>query len=368
VRSLVRRLAIVLTVLGSAHAYIWWRFVAAPSWPAPFEIVATIAIFAMAPSLPATIFIVRRFTRAQAKPVLWIAYTWFGCAVYLFVAAAITHAVCAVWSVDPRAAAEAGVAGVIVVIAYGAVHARRPPTVRRHNVSLAKLPPDASGYTIVQLTDMHVGWTLGADFVEEVVAIVNRLAPDLVVLTGDLVDGHVRELAEHVAPLANLRAKDGVFAVTGNHEYYWNVHAWVAHFSSLGIRFLRNERVTIRGALELAGTDDITAAAMAADHGEDVSRAVAGRDPALPLVLLAHHPRTVTTAAAAGVDLQLSGHTHGGQLLPLGWLVRLFEPRVAGLARFGPTWLYVSEGTGFWGPPLRIGTSCEIAAITLAKP
>jgi predicted MPP superfamily phosphohydrolase len=128
---------------------------------------------------------------------------------------------------------------------------------------------------------------------------------------------------------------------------------------------LRNERVALRGWLELAGVDDITAAAMAAGHGEDIPRAVAGRDAKLPLVLLAHHPRSVATAAEAGVDLQLSGHTHGGQLLPLGWLARLFEPRVAGLARVGATWLYVSEGTGFWGPPLRVGTSCEIAVIEL---
>jgi uncharacterized protein len=367
VRSLARRLAIVLAILGSAHAYIWWRFVAVPSWPAPLEVIATIAIIVLAPSLPATIFIVRRFTREAAKPVLWVAYTWFGCAVYLLIAAAITHVASAVAPIGPRAAAAAGIAGVIIVIAYGVIHARQTPTVRRVRVPLPNLPRDADGYTIVQLTDVHIGWTLGADFVERVVARVNELAPDLVVLTGDLVDGHVRSLAQHVAPFANLRAKDGVYAVTGNHEYYWNVDAWLAHFSSLGIRFLRNERVTIRGAFALAGTDDITAAAMAEGHGEDIARAVAGRDPALPLVLLAHHPRSVTSAAAAHVDLQLSGHTHGGQLLPLGWLVRLFEPRVAGLARFGATWLYVSEGTGFWGPPMRIGTSCEITAITLSS-
>jgi predicted MPP superfamily phosphohydrolase len=364
---LVRRLAIVLAILGSAHAYIWWRLVAAPDWPRPVALAATIALVALAPSLPATILVVRRFSRTQAKPVLWVAYTWFGCAVYLLLAAAIVHVVCAVSPVSPRAAAVAGIVAVALVIVYGALHVRLPPRVRRVRVPLTKLSDAADGYTIVQLTDVHVGWTLGADFVDRVVATVNQLDADLVVLTGDLVDGHVRELAEHVAPLANLRARDGVFAVTGNHEYYWNVHAWLAHFNSLGMRFLRNERVTIRGKLELAGCDDLTSAAMAPGHGEDIARAVAGRDPALPLVLLAHHPRSISTAADLGVDLQLSGHTHGGQLLPLGWLVRLFEPRAAGLARFGATWLYVSEGTGFWGPPMRIGTSCEIAVISLVR-
>ncbi|MGE5186902.1 MAG: metallophosphoesterase [Acidobacteriota bacterium] len=363
-RRFWRRLVIILAILGSAHAYIWWRLVAEPRWPAPISIVATIVVFALAPSLPATIFLVRRFSRAQAKPVLWIAYTWFGCAVYLLLGAAAAHVASAAGAA-PRTAATAALAATLLTIAYGLVHARQAPTVRRASVPLAKLPASADGYTIVQLTDVHVGWTLGSRFVEDVVARVNALAPDLIVLTGDLVDGSVRELAPHVAPLAGLRAKDGVFAVTGNHEYYWNVDEWLAHLSSLGIRFLRNQRVTIRGAIELAGTDDVTSEAMAEGHGEDLARAAEGRDPALPLVLLAHHPRSIAGAVAAGVDLQLSGHTHGGQLLPLGWLARLFEPHVAGLARIGRAWLYVSEGTGFWGPPMRVGTSCEIAAITL---
>jgi predicted MPP superfamily phosphohydrolase len=189
---------------------------------------------------------------------------------------------------------------------------------------------------------------------------VNALAPDLIVITGDLVDGRLDELRRHIEPLRQLTAPDGVYAVTGNHEYYWNAEAWLEHLRSLGIRILRNQRVAIRDAFELAGVDDSSAT-------EDVPRALAGRDPAVPVVLLAHHPRTVARAVAAGVDLQLSGHTHGGQLLPLGWLSRLFEPRVAGLARFGATSLYVSEGTGFWGPPMRVGTSSEIALITLVN-
>jgi predicted MPP superfamily phosphohydrolase len=236
----------------------------------------------------------------------------------------------------------------------------------RVRVPLAKLPAAADGYMIVQLTDVHIGPTLGARFAGDVVAKVNALAPDLIVLTGDLVDGRVAELAPEVEPLRGLRARDGVYAVTGNHEYYWNAAAWIAHFGSFGFRYLRNEHVTIRSAFELAGVDDTTSRAFASDHGEDIPRALAGRDPALPVVLLAHHPNAIRRAVVAGVDLQLSGHTHGGQLLPLGWLARLFEPHVAGLARFGATWLYVSEGTGFWGPPLRVGTSCEITALTLA--
>jgi predicted MPP superfamily phosphohydrolase len=354
----------MLCVLGSAHAYIWWRLVRVPHWPPLFFGLGTALVFGLSPSLPMTIFVARRFSRDRAKPLLWFAYTWFGCAVYLLLAAALSQ-VATVAGASPRDAAGVALAATLVTIAYGLVHARRGPFVRRVRVPLAKLPVAADGYTIVQLTDVHIGWTLGSHFADRVVEKVNALAPDLIVLTGDLVDGNVRELASHVAPLAKLSARDGVYAVTGNHEYYWNADAWLAHLGSLGLRYLRNERVAIRDAFELAGTDDISSRAMAPGHGEDVERAVAGRDPTRPLVLLAHHPSTLARAVAAGVDLQLSGHTHGGQLLPLGWLARLFEPHVAGLARFGATQLYVSEGTGFWGPPMRIGTSCEIAAITL---
>ncbi len=362
--QLWRRLAVIFAILGSAHAYIWWRLVDVPGWPAPLSLVATIAIVVLAPGLPFTILVSRRFSRAQARPLLWVAYCWFGCAVYLLLAAAATHVACALGG-EPRTVVTVGLVGTALVLVYGFVNVRLGPVVRRVRVPIAKLPAALDGYTIVQLTDVHFGWTIGAHFGETVVARVRELEPDLVVITGDLVDGHVADLTPHVAPLARLQARDGVFAVTGNHEYYWNVHAWLAHLGTLGIRYLRNERVTIRDALELAGTDDITGGGMAEGHGEDISRAVAGRDPARPLILLAHHPRTIAGAMAAGVDLQLSGHTHGGQLLPLGWLARLFEPHVAGLARFGSTWMYISEGTGFWGPPMRVGTSCEIAEITL---
>ncbi len=349
-----------MAVLGSAHVYVWFRFVSAPDLPAPWHAIATVAIALFAPSLPAATMLLRRLPRAQAKPLLVLAYTWSGFAVYLLLAAAITHLVCAVAGVDPRTAAVAGVGAAAATVVYGLVHVARGPIVRRVRIPLRSLPASAEGYTIVQLTDVHIGPILGDRFAAEVVAKVNALEPDLIVITGDLVDGHLHELRQHVEPLRGLKARDGVYAVTGNHEYYWNAGAWIEHLRSLGIQLLRNQHVTIHDAFDLAGVDDSSAS-------EDLPRALAGRNPARPVVLLAHHPRTISRAAAAGVDLQLSGHTHGGQLLPLGWLARLFDPRVAGLARFGSTWLYVSEGTGFWGPPMRVGTSSEIALLTLAR-
>ena len=340
------------------------RFVGATALPAPWRLVATIAIFALAPTLPAAAFVMRRFSRAAAQPFLWLAYTWFGTATYLLLGALATQV--ATLFIDPRTAALLALAGVGATVLYGLVHARTGLRVRRVRIPLAKLPARAEGYTIVQLTDIHIGPTLGARFAREVVAKVNALAPDLIVLTGDLIDGRLADLRSHFAPFGGLRARDGVFAVTGNHEYYWDVDAWLGELAQLGIRVLRNEHVAIAAGFALAGVDDSTSAKMAVGHGEDVPGAVAGCDPARPVVLLAHHPSTIPRAVAAGCDLQLSGHTHGGQMLPLGWLSRLFEPHVAGLARFGATWLYVSEGTGYWGPPLRVGTSCEIALITLA--
>ncbi|CAN5712239.1 metallophosphoesterase [soil metagenome] len=355
----------MLAILSSAHFYIWSRFVNAADLPSPWRTLASFAIIVLAPSLPLSAILSRRLARDVARPFLIAAYTWFGVAVYLLLFAAVTHLACAVAAVDPRTGALVGVGAAVVTVIYGLINVRLGPVVRRVEIPVAKLPARAKGYSIVQLTDVHIGATLGARFARRVVDRVNALSPDLIVITGDFIDGRLSELRDHVAPFRQLRARDGVFAVTGNHEYYWNVDAWLPYLASLGIRFLRNEHVTIRDAFELTGVDDTTAGVMALGHGEDLAAALLGRDPTLPIVLLAHHPSSIERAVAAGCDVQLSGHTHGGQLLPLGWLVRLFEPHVAGLARFGATWLYVSEGTGFWGPPLRVGTSCEIAAITL---
>jgi predicted MPP superfamily phosphohydrolase len=278
---------------------------------------------------------------------------WFGLATYLLLGAVASH-VAVAFGIDIRDAAIAGIAAAVAIVVGGLVQVARGPLVRRVRVPIVGLP--VPSYTIAHLTDVHIGPLIGGDFAATMVRRVNELGADLIVITGDLIDGHLWELRDHVEPLRQMRARDGVYACTGNHEYYWDASAWIAHLSSLGIRVLDNEHVTIANAFQLAGVDD---------DDEDLPRALEGRDHRLPLVLLAHHPRTIERAKKVGVDLQLSGHTHGGQLLPFGWLARLFDPKVSGLGKFGKTWLYVSDGTGFWGPPLRVGTRCEIAAITL---
>jgi uncharacterized protein len=220
----------------------------------------------------------------------------------------------------------------------------------------------------VQISDLHLGPLLDRRFAAAVVAAANALAPDLVAVTGDLVDGSVERVGAEAAPLGELSARDGVFFVTGNHDYYSGVDAWVERVRALGIRVLRNERVTVgdgAAAFDLAGVEDHHAHLVSTRHREDVPGALAGRDAARPVVLLAHDPQTFPAAAALGVDLQLSGHTHGGQIWPFAFLVRLATPFVAGLHRRGGSQLYVSRGTGFWGPAMRVLAPAEITELVL---
>jgi predicted MPP superfamily phosphohydrolase len=240
--------------------------------------------------------------------------------------------------------------------------------VKKIRIALRRMQPKKVGYRIVQLSDIHVGPTIGRKFIEQIVAQTNALDPDVIVITGDLVDGSVAILRDAVAPLAALKAKDGVFFVTGNHEYYSGVDEWLAHLPSLGIRVLRNERVVLgegSDAIELAGVDDWSARGFGHGHGADLGQALAGRDRGRVLILLAHQPKQIIEAAREDVDLQLSGHTHGGQMFPFGYLVGLQQPYVAGFHMHEGTALYVSRGTGYWGPPMRVGSPAEITQIEL---
>ncbi len=236
------------------------------------------------------------------------------------------------------------------------------------SVTLPRLPARLDGFTIVQITDVHIGNTIGRAFVEAMVAEVAAARGDLIAITGDLVDGSVRRLAHAAEPLADLRAPHGVFFVTGNHEYYSGVGPWLAHLPTLGVVPLRNERVRIGdgdASFDLAGIDDRSGRRFRG-HGPDLAAAVSGRDPSRELVLLAHQPRMVSDAVVHGVGLQLSGHTHGGQIWPWHYLARAQQGGLlAGLSRHGDTQLYVSRGTGYWGPPVRVGAPAEITRIVL---
>jgi predicted MPP superfamily phosphohydrolase len=240
--------------------------------------------------------------------------------------------------------------------------------VKRTTVPLAGLPPALAGFRIVQITDIHVGPTIKQDYLQAIVDRVNALEADVVAITGDLVDGSVAELRAHVAPLAQLRARHGVFFVTGNHEYYSGVHGWVGELRRLGIRVLHNEHEVLQhgGApLVLAGVPDYGGHHFDPAHASDPAQALRGAPAQATRVLLAHQPRTAPAAAEAGFDLQLSGHTHGGQFLPWGFFVPLQQPYTAGLHQLGRLSIYVSRGTGYWGPPKRLGAPSEIAELVL---
>jgi predicted MPP superfamily phosphohydrolase len=251
----------------------------------------------------------------------------------------------------------------------GFFNARRRARVRTVQVALRGLAPPLRGFRIVQISDIHVGPTIKRGYLDAIVDAVNALEPDAIAITGDLVDGSVAELAAHVAPLARLKARHGSFFVTGNHEYYSGVDGWVAQLRQLGVRVLHNEHVVLDhdGApLVLAGVTDYSAGYFAASHASDPARAAAGAPAGAAKVLLAHQPRSAPAAAQAGFDLQLSGHTHGGQFLPWSFFVRFQQPFTAGLHVLAGLQVYVSRGTGYWGPPKRLGAPSEITRIHLA--
>ncbi len=392
--------AVLVGVDALMHYYVWARLVRDAALPAPWARTLGIAVVVLAVLPLAAMLATRLLPRAVGGPLTWVAMVWAGLLFFSVVLLGVVDLGRGLTTLALRGAAAAHVAdgpGVAGALAAGADPGRRDAlarllsgavsaavvglgswslweglrsvAVRRVVVRLAKLPRALSGYTIVQLTDVHVGPTIGRDFVEEIVRKANAASPDLIVITGDLVDGSVAELGPLVAPLRGLRAPDGVFFVTGNHEYYSGADEWVAELERLGIRVLRNERVGLRdaeaGGLDLAGVDDWTAAGLLADHGHDLPKALAGRDEGRALVLLAHQPKSVVEAAQRGVDLVLSGHTHGGQLFPFNYLVKLQQPFVAGLHRHEGTHIYVSRGTGYWGPPMRLAAPAEITRIEL---
>ncbi len=258
----------------------------------------------------------------------------------------------------------------VLITVIGYVNVRRLPRVVTVEIPLKHLPPTLEGFTLVQISDIHVGPTIKGGYVEAIVERVNSLNADLVVITGDVVDGSVPQLSRDTAPLAKLASRYGAFVVTGNHEYYSGATAWVAEFQRLGLTPLMNSHVVIahEGALlVLAGVTAFNAGLFDAAQKSDPVAALAGSPAGVPRILMAHQPRSANAAEAAGFDLQLSGHTHGGQFWPWNHLVRLQQPYTAGLHRHGKLWVYTSRGTGYWGPPKRFGAPAEITRIRLMR-
>jgi hypothetical protein len=392
--SFVIFFGVALSIVGGMHYYIWSRLVRDTAVGEPWRRLLTVGIVAAAVAVPVAFLVMRARAGALADGFVFGAMVWMGVAFFLLSALVVVdlarlavsgvellrdwlrHAPEAPADPERRRLVARAVAGGAVLAAGGATafavsSALGDPQIHEVPVKLARLPRQLSGLSIAQITDLHIGRTIGEEEVRRVVAATNALRPDLIALTGDFVDGSVRMLESAAAPLAALSARYGVFFVTGNHEYYSGAPAWVEHFRRLGIRVLRNERVEIgdRGAsFDLAGIDDWRSGGMAPGHGPDLAAALSGRDPDRSLVLLAHQPRGVEAAAQAGVELQISGHTHGGQIFPFTLATALVYPYLHGLygVRDGNgSQIFVSRGTGYWGPPMRLGSPPEIAHVVL---
>ncbi|MDT6987158.1 metallophosphoesterase [Streptomyces lusitanus] len=263
-----------------------------------------------------------------------------------------------------RVVGGAAAAAAVGTVGYGTYGVLRGPKVKKVTVPLAKLPRAAHGYRIAVVSDIHLGPVLGRGFAQKVVDTINSTQPDLIAVVGDLVDGSVKDLGSAAAPLAQLTARHGAFFVTGNHEYFSGAEQWVEEVRRLGLHPLENARTELPH-FDLAGVNDV--AGEDEGQGPDFARALGDRDRARACVLLAHQPVQIHDAVDHGVDLQLSGHTHGGQLWPGNLIASGANPTLAGLDRYGDTQLYVSRGAGAWGPPTRVGAPSDITVIELAS-
>jgi predicted MPP superfamily phosphohydrolase len=372
------------------HSYVAWRVLPDLPGPAWAQVALALVLLSSALITPWGLMARRLKSRELSDTVAWAGLLFMGLFSSLFVLTVLRDGVLLLagalqWAlpgsvampmlVSASALAVPLVAGLVTL--WGLFNARRRAAIVAVDVPIADLPVALHGFTIAQISDIHVGPTIKGPYLQAIVQAVNQIEADMVAVTGDLVDGTVAELAHHVAPLANLSSRHGTYFVTGNHEYYSGAHAWIDELRRLGVRVLMNEHVVLRHGpadlhvdlhadLVLAGVADHGAHHFDPAHRSDPQAAIAGAPAsALVKVLLAHQPRSAVAAADAGFDLQLSGHTHGGQFWPWNFFVPLQQPFTAGLNRLSQLWVYTSRGTGYWGPPKRFGAPSEITRLRL---
>jgi len=391
---------VVIAILCLMYGYIGWRLII----PAVFSLTVNIALWvilavsAILPFLP----IMLRFRGTGGfwvDTLAWIGYLTFGFFTLLFAFVITKDIVLLLWAglqksieiagnmfgsgsdaadiVDPARrkilinSVNAGIVGAAgAMTGYGMFEALRKPDIVEVDIPIKNLPREFDGFRLVQITDIHVSHTIKRRFVQTVVDQVNELKPDLIALTGDLVDGSVNQLREDVAPLADLSAPSGLYFITGNHEYYSGVQQWVDETARLGFDVLLNEhRIIERGEarLLLAGVTDYTGGQFSKEHISDPHKAISGAPECDLKILLAHQPKSIYKAAEAGYDFVISGHTHGGQYFPYHFLAALAQPYISGLHQHGETQIYVSRGTGYWGPQIRIGARSEITVHRLVS-
>jgi predicted MPP superfamily phosphohydrolase len=377
-----RRFLHPIWLLVSLPGYIGLRLLpalsAGPQGIDPRGIVVGIGVLLAASAIiPLSVGLRAMRNRRLADGIAWVGLTAMGFFSTLFIMTVLRDvfllgarirlpAVEVAALIAPSARWTVGLTGLFTVI--GLIIARHPRVVEIE-IPVSNLPDSLQGFSIAQISDLHVGPTIKRGFVAGIVARVNRLRPDLIAITGDLVDGSVQDLAPHTAPLADLAARHGVFFVTGNHEYYSGEPAWTAEIRRLGLTVLKNQHVIVEhdgASLVLAGVTDYTAHHFDPEQRSDPAAALRGAPAGVGAkILLAHQPSSAAAAAVAGYDVQISGHTHGGQFWPWNFFVRYFQPFTSGLNRLKGLNIYVSPGTGYWGPPNRFIVPGEITRIVL---
>jgi len=373
---IVIAIVVIFAIVTGIHLYLWKRLVR-DALVGRARRRAGFGVIGLAVLIPLALVGERLVPQGWRPFLAWPGYVWIALMFYLLVTLAILEIPRLVTKIAARKrfaedpsrrlllgrslAVTAGVASVAAT-GIGMVEALGTPNLKHVPIRLRKLPASMEGFKIALVSDIHLGPLLGRSHTEQIVRIINSTDADLVAVVGDLVDGSVAELGHAAEPLQDLRAKHGSFFVTGNHEYFSGVEQWIEEVTSFGLTVLRNQRVEIDG-LDLAGVNDATGGG--AGDPPDYAKALDGRDAARPVVLLAHQPVQAHEAAKHGVDLQLSGHTHGGQMVPFNLIVRLQQPIIAGLGTIDGTQVYVTRGAGFWGPPVRFGAPPDISLVEL---
>ncbi len=382
-------IALFFSVVGGLHYYLWIRIVRDFALPPPYRTIVTALFLVIFVSLPLTFLASRAIRFELFRPLSMGPYTWLGVFMLLTFAFLSVDALRAglfiakkIGTPDFLSAAVGSntvvlkryLIGGILLTVFGLtvtslITAAKGPTVKSVEILLSRLPKTRDGFKFVQISDLHVGATADREQLTSMVEEINALSPDLIAFTGDLVDGTPEFLRDEIRPLKDLRSKFGTFFVTGNHEYYSGAAQWIAELKKLGVRVLRNEAVPIGSdgdAFYLAGVDDYASSGMLPGHGQDIPKAVSNIPKGKAVVLLAHQPKAIDEASKFGVDLVLSGHTHGGQIWPFTGLVRLQQPYNTGLHRHSETTqIYINQGTFTWGPPMRLFTQNEITLIHL---
>jgi predicted MPP superfamily phosphohydrolase len=368
---------VVTAMLVAVYAYLAWRLAdtgwARTALAVPFLLIWIVPVYYWGSEREDEGLIDQIVHQASYLSMAWLSFALVLTLVrdVLLLLTAWTPALAGAHSFVSQAGVEAVLIGSLIALAVGALAALRGPKVVRIDVPIQGLHPDLVGFRIAQISDLHVGRTIGERYVRRVVELARAFSPDLVALTGDMVDGQVKRLARDVAPLREL-ARDGrAFFVLGNHDCYSGAGDWIAHFRSMGMRVLLNENAVVSkgaGRMLVGGVLDPAVAMSRPGQEPRPDLAAQGAESGAFKLLLAHNPRIAPAGARAGFDLQLSGHTHAGQFFPWTLAVRLVHaPHVAGLSREARMWVYVSAGTGTWGPPVRLGTSPELTLLRLVR-